>query len=424
MLDEEELDSSVRRAHGVDGVRPWFGDVLNVHGALNMGAERHSYSSRKSGFWGSYGGPSQILGTVAMEGNAFRAGRHACPVRVGELFEPLFAAAMHDRLPRSQLEALRPASFHSDDLPEIPWLLNLFTATRNGIHDPGQWQPDDRRRRATMRILGRTTVLYGGDASLSWTDAVESAVVFSDALESDPVLVNIEEAAAWRGALLRNYSVSAWRRLWAALVYTIGAADESADRSAEELQASLADPLPDVTVRAFMHGLPPGMAGRHPAPAERLVLAGHDIKDPETNIKLLLLGSRRAAELDGEARTVFLGRQNEILNPLWMGLCVREFLDRPLRDLAVRLVNDMLAQARRVALDKMRPDSNGQLQVYSRIHERNGRYYKTSDEGDTSIGTRLEVAAGIAVQLGLIDLTDDGAATMTGRGLAVLEVGG
>jgi hypothetical protein len=72
----------------------------------------------------------------------------------------------------------------------------------------------------------------------------------------------------------------------------------------------------------------------------------------------------------------------------------------------------------------MRPDSNGQLQVYSRIHERNGRYYKTSDEGDTSIGTRLEVAAGIAVQLGLIDLTDDGAATMTSRGSAVLEVGG
>lgn len=106
-----------------------------------------------------------------------------------------------------------------------------------------------------------------------------------------------------------------------------------------------------------------------------------------------------------------------------MELCVREFLDRPLRDLAVRMVNDMLAQARRVALDKMRPDANGQLQVYSRIHERNGRYYKTRDEGDTTIGTRLEVVAGIAVQLGLIDLADDGAATLTDLGSAMLEVG-
>jgi hypothetical protein len=141
-----------------------------------------------------------------------------------------------------------------------------------------------------------------------------------------------------------------------------------------------------------------------------------------TSIKLLLLGSRRVAELDGDARIVFLGRQNEILNPLWMELCVREFLDRPLRDLAVRLVNDMLAQARRVALDKVRPDSNGQLQVYSRIHERSGRYYKTGDEGDTAIGTRLEVAAGIAVQLGLIDLADGDTATLTGRGSEVLKV--
>ena len=423
MLDEGEFDGSVRRAHGVDGVRQWFGEVLDVRRAVNMGAEKHSYSSRKSGFWGTYGGPSQILGTVAVEGNAFRVGRHGCPVRVRELFEPLLAATAHDQLSRSELEALRPVSFHSDDLPEIPWLLDLFTATRNGVHDPGQWQPNDRRRRATMRILGRTTVLYGADASLTWTDAVESAVVFSDALKNDPVLAGIKEAAAWRGALLRNYSVSAWRRLWAALVHWIGEADESADRSAEELQACLADPLPETTVRAFMDELPLGMAGQHPAPAERIVLADSDIKNPETNVKLLLLGSRRAAELDGDACTVFLGRQNEILNPVWMELCVREFQDRPLRDLAVRLVNDMLAQARRVALDKMRPDANGQLQVYSRIHERNGRYYKTRDEGDTAIGTRLDVAAGIAIQLGLIDLADDQTAIITDQGSAVLEVG-
>lgn len=164
------------------------------------------------------------------------------------------------------------------------------------------------------------------------------------------------------------------------------------------------------------------MTGQHPAPAEHIVLVGANIREPLTNVKLLLLGSRRAAELDGEARTVFLGRQNEILNPLWMTACVQEFIDRPMRDLAVRLVNDMLAQARRVALDKMRPDLNGQLQVYSRIHQRNGRYYKTRDESDIAIGTRLEVAAGIAEQLGLIDLTDDGAATLTGIGSAVLEV--
>lgn len=41
MRDEEELDSSVRRAHGVDGIRPWFGDEMDVRGAVNLGNEKH-----------------------------------------------------------------------------------------------------------------------------------------------------------------------------------------------------------------------------------------------------------------------------------------------------------------------------------------------------------------------------------------------
>ncbi len=53
MMDEEEPAGWAGRAHGVDGVRPWFGEGLDVRGAVNMGAEKHSYSSRKSGFWGS-----------------------------------------------------------------------------------------------------------------------------------------------------------------------------------------------------------------------------------------------------------------------------------------------------------------------------------------------------------------------------------
>ena len=60
--------------------------------------------------------------------------------------------------------------------------------------------------------------------------------------------------------------------------------------------------------------------------------------------------------------------------------------------------------------------------MYSRVFERNGRYYKTGDEGDGALGTRLEVIAGIAGQLGLIDVAPEGAA-LTDLGLAVLEAG-
>lgn len=412
-------------AHGADGIRPWLGDSeLDVSGAVSMGAEQNSYSPRKSGFWGSYGGPSQDLGTVVLDDRALRPGRHPCPAAVRDFFAPLFAAADHDRLTVGELEALRPVGTLVQDAPEIPWLRNLLTASRDGVHDPGQWRPDDCRRRATMRIIGRATMLHGADPDLSWTRVVESAVAFGDALETDPMLAGIREAEAWRGLLLRNYSVNAWRRLWAALVRSIGAADEHADRSPEELQDWLAGHMPDSTVRAFIDSeLPPTTtSGGHPAAAEWAVVDDDDGGGPRADLKLLLLGARRADELTGETRKVFLSRQNEILNPVWMALCVREFLDRPVRDLAVRLVNDMLAQANRVALDKMRPDVTGRLQMYSRVYERNGRYYKTHDEGDTTLGTRLDVTAGIAEQLGLIDVDQAGAAAVTDLGAEVLEL--
>ena len=107
-----------------------------------------------------------------------------------------------------------------------------------------------------MRIVGRTAVLHGADTGLTWTEAVESTVVFGGPLDADPVLAAVREAESWRGLLLRNYSVSAWRRLWAALVSCIGTADEHQDRSATELQAWLADQMPDTTVGAFTGELP------------------------------------------------------------------------------------------------------------------------------------------------------------------------
>ena len=315
-------------------------------------------------------------------------------------------------------------SVRSARVPEIPWLLDLFTATRKGTHEPGQWQPDDRRRRATIRMLGRTTVLYGTDTSLTWTEMVESAVVFSDAPQNDPVLA---EHRGSRG-LARGAAAELFGQRVAAAVgcagSTIGQADDSADRSAEDLQTWLAGQMPGMTVRAFMADLPPGMTGTASC-SGRVDRAGRrqhqGPADQRHGSCSSVPGAHRTWTVK-PARCSWGGRARSSTRCGWPAV-VREFEDRPLRDLAVRLVNDMLAQARRVALDKMRPDSSGRLQVYSRIHERNGRYYKTRDEGDTTIGTRLEVMAGIAVQLGLIDVADDDAATVTGKGSAVLEVG-
>ncbi|MEV5827948.1 hypothetical protein AB0L25_20495 [Spirillospora sp. NPDC052242] len=138
-------------------------------------------------------------------------------------------------------------------------------------------------------------------------------------------------------------------------------------------------------------------------------------------MKLLLVGGLRAKQLAGEARTTFLGAR-DILNPLWMRGVIDDFADRPMRDLAERLVDDMLAQSRRVALAKMRPDKDGRMKVFSRVHERGGRFYKTGDEGDSDIGTRIHQTSDLAHQLGLVRVTADGTAEITPLGESLLEV--
>lgn len=411
-------------AHGVDRVRLSFGDDLDLGPVAGMEDKERSYSPRAWGFWAQYGGPNTVLGTISADDGALRPGRHACPPVVRELFAPLIQAVEHDLLTIGRLQELVPLAMQAADPPEVPWLRGLFTATRAGRHDPDEWEPDDRRRRATFRMFGRATMLHGAEAGQSWEECVRSAVAFGDQVETDPVLRKLDHVLGWRGLLLRNYSVSAWRRLWAGLVRSIGSADGEADRSHDELRTWLADEMPDASLRAFLGELPDTTAGGHPAPAERQVLEAGDRRDPLVNVKLLLLGGLRVKELTGEVGATFLGTQHDILNPLWVSQLIGDYIDRPMHDLAERLVDDMLAQSRRVALAKMRPDGSGRMKVFSRVHERGGRYYKTGDEGDGDIGTRLYQVADFARQLGLVALAEDGTATVTPLGLELLEVGG
>lgn len=420
-IAEERVGGGPGSAHGVDGIEV-LDDGIDVATAANEERLKGSYSPRSWGFWEDYRGPSAVLGTVVTEGGALRPGRHECPASVIRFFEPLFEAAFEDRVSEGRLRELRPFAVQSATFPEGPWLRGLFTATDgDGTHDPDAWQPDDRRRRSALRMIGRAMVLYGDRADLSWEEVVRRAVAFGEKAETDPVLCDIPEVFGWRGLLLRHYSVNAWRRLWAGLVRSIGR-DEEGDSSRDDLRSWLADRMDDESLREFMDSLPATMANDHPVAAERQVLEHGDRNDQRTNVALLLVGARRARELTGQARTVFLGKP-EILNPEWVMRRAEEFQDRPIRDFAVQLVDDMLAQAQRVALAKMRPDRSGRLRVFSRVHERNGRFYKTSDEGSGDLGLRIGQLTDFAWQFGLIDITEEGVASVTDSGHRLLELG-
>lgn len=409
-------------AHGVGRARPFLDNGFNLTEAADEERLKQSYSPREWGFWAQYGGPNQVLGTVGIEDRAFRPGRHACPAPVRELFAPLFAAAAEDRLPERRLHDLRHLAIQADEFPENRWLCGLFTATgRDGIHDPESWKTDDRRRRSAFRMVGRTSELYGDRTDLTWDEAVKATVAFGDGVKTDRVLSNIPEIFGWRGLLLRHYSVGAWRRLWAGLVHSIGQ-DGSGDSSRDELRAWLADAMPPGTpLRTYLDDLPPTTQNGHPAPAEQQIILGQK-SGQTTDVKLLLLGSRRARELDAHALRVFLGKA-DILNPEWVARRVDDFMDRPVRDFAVQLVDDMLTQAQRVALAKIRPDASGMLQVPSRIHERNGRFYRTSEEGSGDIGLRLVQLFQFAGQFDLFRIAANGSARVTSDGNQLLELG-
>ncbi|MGW4645779.1 hypothetical protein [Kitasatospora sp. NPDC004289] len=418
-------------AHGVDRVRSFCSDGgLELARAAAQKQLQKTYSPREWGFWAQYGGPSAVLGTARLVKGALRPGARPCPPGVRQLFAPVLDLAEHDSITPDQLESARPAALQHPEQPETGWLTDLMTATRSGAHDPGDWEPADRTRRASLRVIARAIALHGAAEPWSVEYLVGSAVAFGPALTDDQVLLTVPQAAGWRGVLLRNYSVNAWRRLWAGLVSGIGSEHGEADRSREELRAWLADQVPqDRSVRAFVQDLPdPWDAHGHPAPAERALLQDADPRDPVTNLKLLLVGAQRGepGRLSDEVRSIFLGhrrRGGEFLDPTWVLARLQDHWDRPVRDLAAQLADDMLAQSRRVALSKLKIDSStGTVRTFSRLHQRNERYYKTGDEGDAEIGTRLRQLGSFGIQLGLFERDEDGSWQITPKGSTVLEV--
>lgn len=394
-------------AHGIDGVGAFCDDHLRVAEAAETERGKPSYSPRRWGFWEQYRGPSVVLGTVELEGDALRPGRHHCPAEVRDLFAPVFAYAERDRVPVEELAALDAVTLPARSQPEREWMVGLFTATREGHHDPDEWEADDRTRRATLRVLTRSVQLYG-DRCSSFEEVMRSAVAFGHHLEDDPVLAGMQQSQGWRGVILRHFSVNAWRRLWAALVRSIGGEDGAADRTREELRGWIAERLPDMTVGRLVQELTPlqDKSGQ-PLPVERQLLAAHDRADPYTNVRLLLTGALRCRQLDGVARQTFFGPRprgrGQVLDPEWVRRLAEDYRDRSVQEFGGRLVDDMLAQATRVARAKMRMDpTSHRLLVPSRIHERNDRFFKSSDEGDGDIGLRIHQLGDFAVQMGLI----------------------
>ncbi|MFC8527514.1 hypothetical protein [Nocardia sp. NPDC057227] len=401
-----------------------------VHGAETVRARRstmpveqivaegsRSYSPRAWGFWSQYKGPSVILGIAATEREALRRGPRTSPPAARAMFADLFE--VNSERPISADEAVHFAALTrtEPDAADIEPLRDIMTAPR--VENRATWTANDHTRRSTYRLLARAVQLQPGTGT--WTRHFVDAVAYGSALETDPVLVSEGvRARAWRGLLLRHHSVGAWRRFWATLVDHVWQAGEPVSRA--QLHEWIRGQVTDGSVTSFLNDCPaPFDAVGHPAPAEATVRALRSAI--EADLAILLLGSIRDDRLTGTTQHAFRGRssRSRFLDPAWVAHQRREFAERSLSDFACRLVDDMLAQAHRVALLKMQIDGNNRMKLPTKLHERNGRYFANGREGAGNVGLRIDQLGEIGRQLGLFEVAGK-SATVTDRAVTLLEL--
>lgn len=387
---------ALSRPHGYDAILPQVStgsvriDELAVPGA---------YAQPAWGFWGPYRGSEVVL--RIMDANEFAP---------GEQFDSdLVRAGLADVLPLARQDVLHPDVLEGN--------AHLCVCQSAGSHD-GSWLahllaqpgiPDERQtrawtRRQTLRIVARCVELT---SVKQVSRDVSRVLAYGDESAEDPFLASSVIAAQWRGVILRNHSVGAWRDLWAWIVNSIDGLTSRAT-----LGDRLAGALPSQTVGQFMDNLPPTRAldGR-PAPAEfdRALLKANL---PVWGLGILLLGARRSRELAGHELTGFQGTDPEDiyeeLSPLWLADQAQTWRDRPIQDFARWLTEIMINRSQRLALRKARPDARtGRLRIPSRVYVRDGFIFRHSPEGGGQASLRLDQLAGVLAGAGLLSRDED-----------------
>lgn len=418
-LDVSACRSLVRNAEvtlaWASAIDPASGNLTgprSMHGAdavvrlLQLGRAEHlarvgagSYSERSWGFWSQYGGSSVVLKIAATDKYAIRRGTRSCPTRVKQMFEQMLQLCAVRPPDAADIDDYVALTTMNEASPDIEPLRELLSATVMRVHDPNDWLPSDIMRRSTLRILARSAQISPN--SKGWQFTLTDGVAYGDRIDNDLVFVEERrQAEAWRGMLLRRHSVGAWRRLWSALVAEVLRAAEPATR--DELHEWIRGQVGSGSVSKFADNLPPVQAGGHPSPAEEIVYENYS--GVEAWIGVLLVGAFRLAHLNDEVLSAFLGgsaRRRVYLDPYWVHGQYTEYQSRSLGDFACALVNDMLAQSHRVALRKMRIETNGQMILPTKLHEREGRWFAESEEGGANIGVRANQVGQICEQLGM-----------------------
>ncbi len=402
-LVHRESDSghlrTVPSAHGETEV-----ERLVVDGTLDVAKAAAPGGYSRGGFAGTYAAPERTIGLLAggwPPRKGPRAGLEPLRAGLGAVLEMADADTLTLRELSSSLE-LCPCQ--AAEMPDGEWLRSVLIERA----DPGF--EDDRNRQITALMLLEAV-------GTGTEPAIERAfrLVHGFGAPIDGTSEAASARRAWRAAILRNYSVSAWRHLWRWLSeQLVGDA-----LTVQELGDRLADALGAQSVGAFLSELPDRFESNELLPAEESI-RDSDEPVPVSALRQLAIGAARLDDLDEETRTAFIGRDQNDLGPLWLQHQLAEHRTSSLAALGRDLAATLVRRAKRVANSKMYLTSDLRPYVPTRLRDRDGRLYTIGVESDAEVSLRSWTLAQILVALGAIE-RPEGGYTITSKGEALRD---
>jgi len=377
----------------------------NLHAFLSMERFDVEAAARPSGlsaggFADVYQGPCVRIGVLTDE-RLPRPGERADVAAVRAGLSGLLDLADRSSLTVGELRAAGPLCLcEAANAQDGQWLRRVL------VEDASDHLDDRHRQLTCLMLLDALHARPSSNATAVFRDRWAFGPPNGDPNADERAMV----AALWRAAVLRNFSVGAWRALWRWLAARLS----EEPRTAQQLGERLADELDDITVARMLDELPDRMDGPAVRPAET-DLTSLDWS-PMRAVRELALGAQRLQDLQGPTLKAFIGTDRNDLGPKWVDGLLGEARDRHVRDVACELVVILVRRAQRVALSKMYLTRDGRPFVPTRLRDRDGILSVHGEEGAGEVALRMDALADVLAGIGLLDVRDDRAFVVSARG--------
>ncbi len=372
--------------------------MLAADGGIDVAAvaAKGAYSDAVSGFYGTYRGPEIVLGVVAAGAEQEPGERYDdAVVRAG--LGAVLELADRAHVSGKELRAagyLCPCAAKGE---ESVWLRSVICGTAGGE----DFAVADEARRDTARIIARILANSGKVSDVQRT--LRHGIAFGEPLGAG-LLAGIDLAEAWRGAILRNYSIEAWRNLWWWIVEQV-----KEPQTAAQIGAAVADELPqDWIVDDLATWLPASTEGGSLLQCEAKLRAAHPRPHLLTELQMLALGAKRLDDTYGWTHKVLAGDEDDDLNPLWVAGELSANASRPLQSWAADLAERLLWRSHRIALTKLDLRDPARPRLPAQVVERDGRWTLQAAAGSGPVGLRLPSFTSMLAGCGVLGSDPDG----------------